>query len=210
MDMQKRFLSLWDRTIGTGADSAWQALEPGLGDPARKYHNWTHIQALLTALDGVRDVAEFAHVRRDEVELAIFFHDAVYDPLATDNEARSADLFVEAAGAKPLIGADGVRKVAAMIHATASHAPVADITTRLLLDLDLGILASQRAAYDRYAANVRAEYSAVPDDKWRAGRPAVLQRFLQRERIFQTRHFKDLLEARARQNLAREIADLGS
>jgi len=44
----------------------------------------------------------------------------------------------------------------------------------------------------------------VPDDLWRAGRSAVLERFLARERLFQSERFRAALEAPARANLSAE------
>jgi predicted metal-dependent HD superfamily phosphohydrolase len=201
-----RFEALWERTIGpAGGGAAWAELDRRLGDTARAYHNWTHIDAILREMDTARVEEEFAGVAYDEVELAVFFHDAVYDPLARDNELRSADLFRKMSGASPRMGAAGVARVSAKILATADHGPSRDPSTRLLLDLDLGILGSDAAGYQRYVAAVRKEYAAVPDEAWQAGRPAVLKRFLQRERIYQTRYYFERLEAQARKNIADEI-----
>ncbi|RZK20026.1 MAG: hypothetical protein EOO56_13205, partial [Hymenobacter sp.] len=52
--------------------------------PERHYHNLQHIDNLLNRLD--------AHPLQDPVvaELAVWFHDAVYDALRADNETKSA------------------------------------------------------------------------------------------------------------------------
>jgi predicted metal-dependent HD superfamily phosphohydrolase len=204
-----RFEALWERTIGpAGAAMAFAEIDRRLGDVARAYHNWSHIDAMLRELDIARGEAEFADVAFDEVELAIFFHDAVYDPLAKDNEACSADLFREMSSGSARMSTAGIARVCAKILATAAHAPSRDPSTRLLLDLDLGILGSDAAGYARYAAAVRKEYAAVPDEAWQAGRPAVLRRFLQRERIYKTEYFFGRLEVRARANIEGEIRSL--
>ncbi|MBL7570773.1 hypothetical protein, partial [Escherichia coli] len=55
-------------------------------EPHRAYHGQAHIDALLRGL-----VNEARHVGNGAaVELAIWYHDAIYDPAAADNEARSA------------------------------------------------------------------------------------------------------------------------
>lgn len=207
MNRKDRFEALWARMAGGAAAPVWAVLDRAYADRSRGYHNWDHIGAMLAELDAVRGEAEFVDVHFGEAELAIFFHDAVYEPLAKDNEARSAELFRGVAGG---MAEDAVRRIEASILATATHAPVADLSTRLVLDLDLCVLGAGAEDYARYARSVRAEYAAVPDAAWRAGRPAVLRRFLAREAIYQTVYFHSRLEARARENMAAEIAALES
>lgn len=209
MDLKERFAKLWSRAVGAvDGSKAWQTLDSAYGDPARAYHNWSHVKAMLGGLDDVRHVAEFGAVSWDEVEQAIFFHDAIYEAAREDNEARSAEFFKTSAGERPAMGQDAVERVAAMILATAQHLPTADISTRLLLDLDLAVLGGSPEHYALYARAVRAEYAAVPDDAWRIGRAAVMRRFLDRERIYQTSHFRARLETPARANIAAEIGRL--
>lgn len=205
--LRARFDGLWSRTVGThGADAAWRALDAGYGAPGRHYHGWTHVAALLDGHDAVRGLPDFAGLDEDAIDLAIVFHDAVYDPGRADNEARSADLLVTCAG--PAAGTGRIRTAGAMIRATAAHEPSPDPATRLVLDLDLAVLGAPRATYDAYAAAIRREYAAVPDAAWRLGRAGVLDRFLARPRLYQTGHIHDRLEATARANLAAEATAL--
>lgn len=203
-----RVQASWRRAIGhEGAEAAWAALAAGYGDPARAYHDWTHIARMLDGLDAAR-AAGTSDLRFDEIELAILFHDAVYDPRRSDNEAASATLFTRLAGAAPLVGAAAVDRIAASIHATRAHAPSDDPGTRLLLDLDLLVLGDAPDRYRAYAGAVRREYAHVPDALWAAGRDAVLAGFLARARIFQTDTFA-VREAAARANLMAERESLG-
>jgi predicted metal-dependent HD superfamily phosphohydrolase len=144
--------------------------------------------------------------RPAESELAVWLHDVVYDPRATDNEERSADL------AEGLLVAGGVAAavaaVRALILATRHAAPPEEHDARYVVDADLAILGADPAAFDRYEAQVRREYAHVPDAEWRERRPRVLRRFLDRERIYQTPEFARL-EAPARANLARSLLRLG-
>lgn len=206
MLLRPRFGAIWQRTIGQDAEGAWFALDQGYSDPRRAYHNWKHIEAMLAGLDRARGEAEFSCARLDDIELAIWFHDAVYDPLAKDNEAKSAELFRASAG--DALGREQTDRICGMILATTLHARDDDLSTRLLLDLDLRVLGGTPADYRRYVDAVRAEYVAVPADAWKTGRPAVLKRFLERPAIYQTAYFHRELEARARQNAAREIESL--
>ena len=170
--------------------------------PERHYHNIEHLAEMFRA------AARLATITDDPstVQLAIWFHDAVYDTRAKDNEARSADLAV------CLLGPIGVprselERVSQLIAATAHLAqaqPPGDRETAILLDADLAILSSAEDRYDRYAAAIRQEYSWVPDADYRAGRGAVLDHFLARPRIYWTEvGFQDW-EDRARANLRAE------
>ncbi len=58
-------------------------------EPHRRYHTWTHIEACFAAR---RELTEDASAA---IDLALLFHDAIYDPLAHDNEEKSAELLCE-------------------------------------------------------------------------------------------------------------------
>src|SRR5207248_4836711 len=122
------------------------------------------------------------------VELANFFHDAVYIPTRSDNEAESATLArarLTALGLPPgLIG-----RVAELILATRhgiEHVEQHDADLDLLLDLDLSVLAADRPIYESYARAIRSEYAVYPDEVYCPGRRRVLGQFLARPRIYQT------------------------
>lgn len=171
-------------------------------EPHRRYHDRTHLEACLALFDEVRGEAE----RTGEVVAALLFHDAVYDPRRTDNEARSAALAAEAlAGAPP----DALRRVQAAILATQVHV-AATSDEALVLDVDLSILGASDETYDRFEASIRDEYAHVPDAAYRAGRTAILRSFDVRTPIFRTPALRERFEARAHENLARALASLHS
>ena len=140
-------------------------------------------------------------------ELAAFFHDAVYEPTRSDNEAQSAELAREVLRAVDRPEADDV---AAIVLATAKHElPLnGPRETAAFLDADLAILAARPDVYDAYTVNVRAEYSHVADDDFRNGRKAILEGFLQRDQLFFTTIGQARFEVAARANLRREITSL--
>ena len=202
-----RFRTVWEHCGGKDADAVWATLDAGYTEPARAYHNWAHIEAMLAGLDKVSQVAGLDARQRDEIELAIFFHDAVYDPLVKDNEAQSASLFRQMTAENGDFAADAVSRVADMIGATTEHKPSADPATQVLLDLDLAILGSSAETYRDYVSAVRREYAFVSDSDWRAGRAAVMRRFLERQHIYQTSQMATR-EPAARANIENEIKNL--
>ncbi|MBC5782459.1 N-methyl-D-aspartate receptor NMDAR2C subunit [Ramlibacter sp. USB13] len=174
------------------------------GEPQRHYHTLQHLRECLAHWEAAAGLAR----RPEEVELALWFHDAVYDPQRRDNEERSAAWArdgVLAAGCDAAV-AD---RVAALVLATAKHeAPADDADTQLLLDIDLAILGASPNRFAEYERQVRAEYAHVGEADWRTGRARVLARFLERPRLYATAPFHDALEQRARANLRESLAAL--
>lgn len=189
------------------ADAARDALLEHYSEPHRSYHNLSHILALLRHADAER--AQIVHP--ETVELAIWFHDAIYDTRATDNEERSAAWAGEALQA---MGTDTalISAVQAAIRATQAHDAKSPRNPDLLLflDIDLAILGTPEDVYDDYSRAIRAEYHWVGEATYRAGRSEVLKRFLARPALFHTPSIANRLEARARRNIARELQQLSS
>lgn len=174
----------------------------------RHYHGLAHIEAMLAL------ATEYRHLLDDPeaVEAAIWFHDAIYDSRAKDNEAKSAELAEKRLAGR--IDPRRLARIAAMINATATHElpPFRDEDAlndaALLLDMDLAILGAEPAIFDAYEKAVRLEYGWVEEPMWRAGRSAVLKTFLARPRIFHTAEFQKRFEAQARHNIQRSLAAL--
>src|SRR5262249_53292937 len=129
----------------------------------------------------------------DEVEFALWFHDAVYDPKRADNEERSAAWAAQAlmdAG----VSAETTAHVSQLIVAT-KHASVPDDPdARLLVDVDLSILGRAPEVFDAYDRAIRVEYQWVPEQQYREARARILAGFLGRGVIFQTEYFRSRYE----------------
>lgn len=170
----------------------------------RRYHDRSHLTACLDHLDRWRETARQPAV----VALALWYHDAIYDPRADNNEAASAEVLRDECArlGLPQVAID---RAAELVLATDHRRPleVGDVDAALIIDIDLATLGADPATYDRYAAAVREEHAHVPDDRYRVGRSAVLTSFLARERIFVS-SVAETLEALARANLERELANL--
>lgn len=200
-DLSRRWRAL-TREFGLSAAQA----EPLLDDLSahyrgRPYHNLAHILSLLHLAD------RFAAQARDftALRLAIWYHDLIYDPTASDNESRSAAYM--RAVLENLVPPQTLARAAAWIEATIHRAPADDPDACLLQDLDLSILAASPDSYRRYQQAIRQEYAHVPDAVYRLGRRQALQNFLARERIFLTEALAPL-ETAARQNLQAELDEL--
>ena len=175
--------------------------------PERHYHNLEHLGEMFR-------VASRLAAHCDDpaaVQLAIWFHDAVYDPRSKYNEVKSSEL--AATLLAPLgVPAATIDRVVSLVKATAHLAsadPPPDRDAAVLLDADLAILGAAEERYRRYAADIRKEYAFVADEDYRKGRAAVLKVFLDRPRIFHTRVMFEEGEERARANLAAELKELG-
>ncbi|GGG28699.1 HD domain-containing protein [Hymenobacter glacieicola] len=183
--------------------AAFQQLESAYTASDRHYHALPHIRALLDAVD---QHASLVH-DREVVELAVWFHDAVYNPLRDDNEARSAALALEFLQHSTLTP-ERRQRVAFLIERTKDHTqpqPAADSDLLLFLDADLQILGAPEADYWQYARQVRQEYRLVPDFMYRRGRRKVLEKLLAAATLYHTPAFHDKLDAHARRNLQAEL-----
>ncbi len=203
-DLLSRWHALWQRL---GAHSASEPIFDELvrryGEPHRAYHTLAHIQDCLHQFDQARDLAEHA----DEIELALWCHDVIYDPHSADNELQSANWIVTFLN-EGQISADVISRVQDLILATQHLAPPAGIDAALIADIDLSSLGYSPAEFDRYNAAIRQEYHWVPETTYREARAKVLELFLVRSAIYQTSYFHDRYEAQARQNLTRAIQNL--
>ena len=172
-------------------------------EPHRHYHNVRHIADCLSEFD---QVSQFA-ADPLAVELAIWFHDAVYDPRAADNEERSVALakdWLNKFGATTAL-ADSVGK---LILATKSHDASGHVDAPLLVDVDLSILGQPLERFWEYERQIREEYSWAAADVFAAKRAEILQKFLARPRIYQTKFYFQHLETQARNNLVASIERL--
>jgi predicted metal-dependent HD superfamily phosphohydrolase len=173
-------------------------------DASRHYHDLTHLDEVLRHVD---ELAEFSRVP-DVVRLAAWFHDAVYDPRADDNEENSARL-AEHMLTSLRVDDDVVANVARLIRLTADHdAGDDDPDAAVLCDADLAILAADEPRYADYVAGVRAEYAHVPDDSFARGRAAVLRQLMDKPSLFRTPAARASWETTARANVTAELEGL--
>ncbi len=200
---QDRWLRLWQAAGAAGDGAPWyEKLTRAYAEPQRHYHNQQHIAECLAEFDGARHLTQ----QPAAVELALWFHDAVYDPKAGDNEEQSAAM------ARNCLETGGPSRLAAtvsdLVMATKSHSTEAGSDAALMVDVDLSILGQGEQRFAEYEAQIREEYHSVPKPIFNFKRAEILERFLARSRLYATDFFAAKYEQQARRNLEGSIRQL--
>jgi predicted metal-dependent HD superfamily phosphohydrolase len=180
--------------------------------PGRVYHDVRHVEELARRFEEVDSAVSWDRPR--EVYLAVLFHDAVYTPGASDNEAMSAALAIRAIGEHLADAGVDAERVAELVRLTTAHGRLSpsdvDADGALFLDCDMSILGSDHRLFDAYEAAIALEYAAMKREDYIAGRLAFLRRLVERPSIFLSSYGRARWEDVARKNLASAIARLGT
>lgn len=206
-DRRERWRDAW-AALGAGAPhDLLEDLERRWSGPDRRYHDLRHLDECLAAAS--RLDAEAVHPA--EVDLAIFFHDAIQDPQVGGDEARSADL-AHAALVTAGVAPQATDRIAAAIRATDHRADPAalPVDSMIVVDADLAILAAAPARFAEYERDVRHEYAWVDESVFRRERRRILEAFLLRPRIYGTPTAHASFDAAARRNLRMAIDGLAA
>lgn len=168
------------------------------------YHNWNHVLDCLNEFKGVRNLI----VNPKQFEIAILYHDAIYDTHAEDNEEKSAKLAYR----------DSIRlgfprgfanNVSDLILFTKHDKIPENMDGKIIVDVDLAILGADKEKFDEYEKNIREEYSWVlPREYYNKERSEILQSFLDRGHIYATDFFREKYEIQAIDNLKRSLNNL--
>ena len=181
----------------------FNALVSAYSEKVRYYHTIEHLEACLENLDRCAELADHLH----EIELALWFHDAIYWPLSGENELKSADWagsFLSKNGAS----SDQVSRVHKLVMTTQHPSEPGSKDESILLDIDLAILGADSETYEAFERGVRREYRLIPAFIFRRKRAELLRSFLERPQIYHTEPFRSQLEARARENMSNAISRL--
>jgi predicted metal-dependent HD superfamily phosphohydrolase len=185
--------------------SIWKVIEAKYSEPVRAYHTLEHICDLIDiATPYVSKITDF-----NAVQLAIFFHDIIYDPTSSLNEDESAELFVDVMS--KYLDENLVKKVTSYILATKSHHPpnLDDRDLCFFLDFDMSILGRGRDEYSLYTNKIRREYKHVDEISFNKGRSAFLRKILaSNNTVFSTPEFLSEMELKARSNIEWEADEL--
>ena len=221
--MNKYLTARWNKLCNILAIEAnqqeLQRLHNAYSEPQRAYHTLQHLEECLQHLDNYLLLHPSSNDSNDAlddaldyplIEIALWYHDAVYQPTAQHNERNSAQWAVD------FLGHSGVHttvctQVDGLIMATCHQQEQqqnANHNQQLLVDIDLAILGTNRERFQEYEQQIREEYQWVPHFIYRKKRRAVLQSFLTLPRIYNTPWFYTQFEQQARKNLTFSIYNL--
>ncbi len=202
--MKERFAGLWKRINAQGdAILTFDTLQRVYSQPDRFYHNLNHIRNCLIELDSARNLVESP----DLIEFAIWYHDAIYNTRAKDNEEKSAQLAYNTC-LQSKISEWFTTQVSELILATKHNSISLSANAKLLVDIDLSILGKGAEEFDEYERNIRREYNWVSEEEFRQGRSQILKMFLTRadqNNLYLTPFFREKYENQAIINLRRSI-----
>lgn len=165
------------------------------------YHGLQHLRECLEMLDVAVETGDVQ--KPDLIEMALWFHDVVYDPQRGDNEQRSAEMAVEAIG-----DSEVGREIGRLVLLTCGHEPGNGLDDGWMLDIDLSVFGRPWERVREFEAQIRAEYAWVEDDIYRPKRIEILEDFLGRPSIYCTSYFWERFEEPARRNLMRLIQEI--
>ena len=196
----ERWLALMDEWGFAPNRGTFETLRAAYSEKGRHYHTDQHISACLRHFDRCSEILE----HRREVELALWFHDAIYKPLSNRNERESAEW-----AASFLVRNGASEKEADRVHrlvmVTEHNAPTRTKDEAVLVDIDLSILGTRPDVYQAFESSVRKEYRFVPRLIYRRKRTEILRGFLERAQIYSSGCFSAGREHQARENLSDAI-----
>lgn len=181
----------------------FEKLLESYSEQQRKYHTLQHLIECIQKFELVIDLVNSPR----EIEVALWFHDAVYDVQGHDNEALSAKWAKESLVAVDA-SKDEVERIFQLIMVTQHTNVPQTLDEQTLVDIDLAILGERTERFKEYDIQVRQEYAWVPEEFYRVKRSEVLEMFLARPFIYSTAYFRDHFEVQARENLKSSIGQL--
>ena len=209
-ELRERWFALWART-GARAHGVgvYAELMAHYAESHRAYHTIKHVSHCLYRFEQVIHLMKHP----DEVAMALWFHDAVHDPEAKDNELKSAELATRLLN-ENYVSYRFARRVHDYILPTDHKKKPENPDAQLMVDIDACILGESELIFDEYdRVEIPREYvelAKVPEEIFRKRRVEILTLFLKRPSIYCTEYFRSIYEAQAARNLRRAIMKLKS
>ena len=196
---QDRFRSLWQRCLlDSAADESaaiHQQLIASYSEPQRFYHTLVHIEHCLSLIDKVSSELQSP----EALELAIWFHDVVYEPGAVDNEQLSADRFMAITEGvfNDMVRDTVYQHIMATVH---DSAEIIHPDTKYMLDIDLSSFGRPWSEFIQDSHNLRLELEDWPDEVFYQRQKDFQDKLFGQARFFRSDYFYDHYEAQAQQN----------
>ena len=173
----------------------------------RHHHNLNHIRYCFSSLHTLgRCHMPKPYVLTDEMILAIWFHDSIYDPFSKTNEEDSVKFMKELA--IPYFNSKTLKAVENLILFTKHDKEPTTEEEKLICDIDLSIFASNWEEFCKYDMSIRKEYAQIPDEIYYKERAKVLKSFLNRNTIYFSKPAQVLFENRAKKNLTQLLENM--
>lgn len=207
LDMtRERFTALWNRCLVPGVSAPalpiYEELVRRYSEPHRHYHTPEHIGHCLRQLDLAAQLMDDASA----VEMGLWFHDVIYDPEASDNEQKSAELFASLADDD--LPADFRQSVHDLIMATIHPEEPKSVDEQFMVDIDLSSFGLPWGTFQRHSEAVRKEYAHLSDQRFYPNQIGFLRSLIARPTFFFTDFFRARYEVTARENIGRHIEEL--
>lgn len=203
---KKRFKALWARcrNDGTadGGGEAFAELVRHYSQSHRRYHTPVHINHCLNQFAAASSLLALP----DAVELAVWFHDVIYDVPTVGNEQRSAEFYLHCMGdAAP----EALNQAVYQLIMVTDHRqlPVSD-DEKFMVDIDLSSFGLPLSRMLRDSVDVRGEFPSLGDDEFYPAQLKFLQSLLERDHFCFTSFFRERHEQSARDNIAYYIQGL--
>ncbi len=209
-----RFIALWGRCVGVsgGSDNEWfvrarevfKRVESHYREPHRHYHNVNHIDHCLRQFDLAKDL--YDPEESDKVEMAVWFHDVIYEVGGHDNELNSANWFRKMVNGS--FDTQTVDEIVDLILVTQHQKMPEKNTGKFVVDVDLSSLGMPWAHFVEDSTAVRDEWPDQSDGEFFRGQMKFFQYLLNRPSIYSTPFYFARLEDTARKNLERKLGDI--
>lgn len=157
-------------------------------------------------LDGFSKIEHLAD-NANEIKIAIWFHDIIYDSTKSDNEERSAELAYRLM-IESKIDERVAKKVKKLILATKHNGGEKTTDEKIITDLDLAVLGLDKKTFDEYSELLHKESGFKSEKEYWKSRKKVLERFLNQKKLFKLDYFKKRYEKQAEKNLKEGIKEV--
>ena len=187
------------------------ALVKAWEEPHRVFHTKEHLRDCLFHLEQERWGGLIEGVNRARLALALWFHDAVYDVRAADNEEKSAAWATQSLALLD-VSSDNIDIVRHLILSTKpSYARTDSFLEDWMHDIDLHIFGVQVLKFAQFTQDIRQEFAWVDDLNYRRGHDLVMRRLITNPHgIYRTEAGRLDYEETARTNIELQLQGLSN